>query len=110
MLLFITFALAAGDPAAGQVIYSPNCTACHGQKADGKGPAAVALKPKPTDFTAPAFWASRKDEDVAGSIRAGKPGTAMSAFAQLSEADVANIVAYLRSVAAPAAPPPPATP
>lgn len=110
MLFAIAFAFAAPDPAAGQLIYAANCTACHGQKADGKGPAAVALKPKPTDFSTPAYWAGRKDEDVASSIRAGKPGTAMSAFAQLSEADVANIVAYLRTVAVPSSPPAPAAP
>src|SRR4051794_20546695 len=71
--LVISVAL-AGDPAAGKLLYDASCTACHGVTGDGKGPAAIALKPKPADFTAAAFWVSRTDDQVALSIRTGRPG------------------------------------
>lgn len=90
----------AADPAAGKVLYAASCTACHGTAGNGKGPAAVALKPKPTDFTAAAYWAGKTDAQVATAIRAGRPGTSMSSFTELSDADVADLVAYLRSFSA----------
>lgn len=91
---------AAGEAGAGKALYAANCTACHGVNGDGKGPAAIALNPKPTDFTTATFWAGRTDAQVAGSIRSGRAGTAMTGFTQLSETDVDNLVAYLRTFAA----------
>lgn len=100
----ISFALAAelpvGDAVAGRVVYEANCTACHGVEGDGKGPAAAALKPRPPDFTSPAFQAGRKDADLAATIRAGRPGTPMAAFLRLSDQEVADVVAYIRSLPA----------
>ncbi len=103
--LFVLLATAeAADVARGQSLYSANCTACHGAKADGKGPAAVALNPKPTDFTAAAYWAkvaagAEGDAQIAAAIRAGRPGTSMTGFTQLTEADVADVVGWLRTLA-----------
>ena len=37
--------------ADGHKIYNSNCQTCHGNKAKGKGPAAVALNPKPANLT-----------------------------------------------------------
>ena len=37
--------------AKGKEIYTAKCAACHGEKGDGKGPAAASLTPKPGDFT-----------------------------------------------------------
>lgn len=94
------------DAARGKATYAANCTACHGAAGDGKGPAAIALSPRPTDFTRPAWWATQQDADVAATIRVGRPGTSMTAFATLSDADVADLVAYLRTFPAPASPTP----
>ena len=41
-----------GDAAAGKTVYERKCAGCHGEKGDGKGPAAELLAPKPRDFTA----------------------------------------------------------
>lgn len=101
MILLLSFALAA-DPAAGKAVFEANCTACHGIAGDGKGPAAMALKVKPADFTQAAWWSTRTDTDVTAAIRTGKPGTPMSAFTQLTDAQLSNTVAYLRSLAKPA--------
>ena len=37
--------------ASGQEMYQEYCVACHGEKADGQGPAAIAYKNKPADLT-----------------------------------------------------------
>lgn len=90
----------AADPAAGKVVYQANCTACHGERGDGRGPAAIALKPKPVDFTQATFWAGRTDEQLVASIKGGRPGTAMTPFTALSDAELQNVVAYLRTLGA----------
>ncbi|MCK6520116.1 cytochrome c [Myxococcota bacterium] len=88
----------AQDPAVqGKKVYDANCMACHGAKGDGKGPAAVALNPKPTSFTAPEFWKGKTDEALKTSIKAGKPGTPMAPFPQLKDADLSALIVYLRS-------------
>lgn len=38
--------------ASGKKIFDANCQTCHGRKAKGNGPAAVALNPKPANLTA----------------------------------------------------------
>ena len=98
-MLFVNAALAvdaAADPAAGKLLYAASCTACHGATGGGNGPAAVALKPKPTDFTATGWSAARTDAQLVTAIRAGRPDTGMAPFTELSDADVADLVAYLR--------------
>ena len=89
----------AGDATAGQSTCQSNCMACHGTNADGKGPAAMALQPSPTDFTSGAFWAGKTDAQLKTAIRSGSPGTSMMAFSALSDGDIDNIIAFLRTKA-----------
>src|SRR5271165_734664 len=58
------------DPA---VLYSQNCAGCHG--AEGKDGAAMALSD-------PVYLAIVDNDTVRSTISKGRPGTAMSAFAQ----------------------------
>jgi len=100
LLLALLLHDAAADDAPkapGQVLYASSCAACHGSKGDGKGPAAVALRPKPTDFTKAAWWNGRTDATIAASIRAGSPGTAMTPFPALSDEEVNDLVAFLHT-------------
>ncbi len=104
LTLLIAAALAtnpafAADSAAGKSVYDANCTACHGTSGNGKGAAAIALNPKPTDFTNAAFWTGRTDAQVSASIKSGRPGTSMTAFTQLSTADLDNVTAYIKGFA-----------
>lgn len=46
---------AAGNAAAGEKVYKAFCVTCHGTTGKGDGPAAVALNPKPADFSVGAF-------------------------------------------------------
>ena len=71
--------------------------ACHGTNADGKGPAAAALKPAPADFTSAVFWVDKTSAQLKSAIRTGKPGTPMMAFGKLSETDLDNLVAFLET-------------
>ncbi|MFT5683971.1 MAG: high-affinity iron transporter [Myxococcota bacterium] len=97
LLTLLTTTASAGDAAAGKSVYQANCMACHGTNADGKGPAAMALQPGPTDFTSATFWAGKSGDDLKKSIRAGSPGTSMMAFSQLSDGQIDDIVAFLET-------------
>ena len=68
---------------------SVNCSACHQPTGKGLPPAfpglvgsKIATGPKPAHI---------------GIVLKGKPGTAMAAFAQLSDADLAAVVTYERT-------------
>ena len=97
LLLLSTPALADGDAAAGETAYKGNCSVCHGQAADGNGAAAAAMNPKPTDFTDAAWWAGKTDDEIAAIIKNGKPSSPMNGFAFLGDAEIANIIAFLKT-------------
>jgi mono/diheme cytochrome c family protein len=95
---------AAGDPNAGKELYTRNCAQCHGDKGDGNGVAASHLMPRPRDFTSGKFkirtTPSGKlptDADLHHIIKVGMPYTSMPAWPQLSDADIDNLVAYVKS-------------
>ena len=92
--LFSTFVWAA-QPAKvdqalldkGKAVFGINCTACHGEKGDGNGPAAAALNPKPRNYTTDPFKQGDSPEAVFKTITTGVTGTPMVAFGHLSEDD-----------------------
>ena len=86
-----------GDVKAGEASYQGNCAICHGKAADGEGPAGAAMKPKPTSFTDAAWWAGKTDSEVEAIIKNGKPMTPMNSFKHLSDAEIANILAFLKT-------------
>ena len=77
-----------GDARAGAVYYRHQCTACHGP--DGRGGIGTTLN-------APSFLAVASDPYLARTIVAGRPDTAMSAYAHLSAAQLNDLLAHLRS-------------
>ncbi|MFT2720056.1 c-type cytochrome [Deinococcus sp. A31D244] len=87
---------AAGDPTAGQTVFAGNCAGCHGANAQGQiGPSLVTAD-------GPKAWT---DAQFLTSLREGKTpqrelSAAMPRFAegQISDADVANIHAYLKTL------------
>jgi len=72
----------------GRKLYEQDCVACHGAKGDGKGPAAAALKPAPSDFADPLNqWPNTKGkpEKIFEVISKGIPNSAMVKWDQFSE-------------------------
>jgi DMSO reductase family type II enzyme heme b subunit len=96
----------AGDAAAGKTVYERKCAGCHGEKGDGKGPAAELLAPKPRDFTAGLYKIRSTankvptDQDLFRIITDGMPGTSMPPWKVLGEKDRWNLVAYVKTFAA----------
>lgn len=72
----------------GARLYADHCSACHGT--DGHGGVGVPL-------ALPSFLSSVDDPYLTKTIRLGRPGRVMPAFARLSDGEVDAIVAHLRS-------------
>lgn len=104
-----------GDAAKGQTKFKELCASCHGETGKGDGPAAVALTPKPANFTDAAHAATVTDEYIYNMIKEGGAANGKSALmagwkAALNDAQLMDVAAYVRSLskgaaAAPAAPP-----
>lgn len=118
-LAFSASLASAADPgsdaqkAEGKTLYEKYCTQCHGDKGDGKSPAADRFKPRPRDFTKGKYKVRSTssgslptDEDVFGAIHNGlafkSSGayTVMPPWPQLSETQIKNLVYYLKSFSA----------
>ncbi len=92
------------DPQAGKAKYAQLCASCHGASGKGDGPAAGALNPKPRDHTDKKYMSTLKDGDIIKIIKSGGPAVGKSPLmppwgAVLSDSDVRNMTAYIRSLA-----------
>ena len=87
-------------------LYQEKCMACHGVHGDGKGMLAIALDPKPRDFTS--YSEMRElignQEAIEESIAKGKSDTAMPAWADsklegdpLSKSQIKVLAWYVQS-------------
>jgi mono/diheme cytochrome c family protein len=89
----------SGDQAAlkeGKVLYTANCTPCHGDKGKGDGPAAAALKPKPADHSSSAML-QETDGNIFYKISEGR--TPMPQYkSTLTEKQRWELVAYIRTL------------
>jgi mono/diheme cytochrome c family protein len=79
------------------------CRPCHGEHGDGKGPAALGLRPPPRDFTlglfkfaAVAGGSLPRDEDLVRIVKGGLHGTAMLAW-DVPDRRLQDIVQYLKT-------------
>lgn len=96
----------ARDVQAGKALYDRQCASCHGPGGRGDGPSAVALATKPADLTDGRLLNPLPDEFLISVIRRGGPAEGlaptMPPFEKfLSEAQTAQVVAYVRSLAQP---------
>ncbi len=78
---------------SGLQLWGLNCAACHGL--NGQGVSAPALNSQE-------FFQGTSDEQIAGIIRGGVPGTAMPAWwneygGPLTDQQITEVVAYIRS-------------
>lgn len=79
----------------------PACEMCHGLKGDGKGNLATQFEPRPRNFTCAEVLDEIPDGQFFWIIRNGSPDTAMPAYRKLSDAQIWQIILYLRSLAKP---------
>jgi mono/diheme cytochrome c family protein len=111
-------AWSGGDPAHGQALYATHCAICHGGGGAGDGIATPALNPKPRDFRDGRFYIDTngnnhtgEDVDLArvilnGPAAFGGTREMVGWRDALSDRDVRDLIAHIRTLAsaAPAAP------
>ena len=104
-------AMAGGNAAEGKKTYDLLCGVCHGVTGAGDGPAGAAIDPPPRNFTLGEFKFDADKDGVIGTdedlhIVIKKGGAAfggnpvMVPWMQLSDAEVANLIAFIRSLKA----------
>lgn len=88
----------------GERSYALYCRACHGEKGDGKGPAAKGMRPPPRDFTLGMFKFAAvpggtlpHDDDLERIVRSGLHGTAMLAWDGVPKENLADIIQYIKT-------------
>jgi mono/diheme cytochrome c family protein len=88
---------------AGKEAYTHYCRACHGDKGDGRGPAALGLRPPPRDFTQGKFKFAAvesgslpNDEDFRRIVKKGLHGTAMLEW-DVPDGELNNIIQYVKT-------------
>jgi high-affinity iron transporter len=91
-----------GDPVAGEALYKSRCAACHGPSGAGDGPTGQKLKDKPANWTKGEGVKGLTDQQIFETIKNGGPAIgkskAMLAFPKLSDAEVWNLVAYVKKL------------
>ena len=85
----------ASTLAQGKKVAEVNCVSCHGARGKGDGAAAVALNPKPADWTS-AVVQSESDGEIFWKISTGRG--AMPSWNFLPENDRWALVRYIRSL------------
>lgn len=95
-----------GNAAAGKALYqSEECASCHGATGKGDGPKVARMKEKPTDWTAAGGGGLKGLTDdklfdvIASGGRAIGKARSMPAAANLTDAQVWDVIAYVKSLA-----------
>lgn len=85
--------------------YQVYCAACHGVAGDGKGPAAIGLRPPPRDFRQGKFKFAAvssgqlpNDEDLMRVVKGGLHGTAMLPWNDVPDKDIFDIIQYIKTL------------
>ena len=97
----------AQNQAEGKNLYTTYCVTCHGDKGKGDGVAAKGLPAKPADHTSGEVMNKLNDKFLIEVISKGGGAVGKSSFmpswgAALSEKQIRDIVAYIRTIAVPA--------
>ncbi len=107
LMAMTSTAFAAGN---GKEIFERKCAKCHGAGGKGDGRHSDSLKTKPQDLTDKNKMSSITDEELKVSIQKGGAGvtkekfghtisTEMEGYPDLPEADVGDLIAYIRAFA-----------
>jgi mono/diheme cytochrome c family protein len=87
----------------GRSLYMRYCMHCHGASGDGNGPTAKYLNPLPRDYRRGIFkfTSTRRPDkpsraDLKRTVQQGIPGTYMPSFLLVDEAEIDDIIEYVR--------------
>ncbi len=91
----------SADAAAGKKIYTKTakpmaCKMCHGDSGGGDGKLGKALKPAPRNFACAETMKDVSAGQMFWIIKNGSKGTGMVAHKSLKDADIWNVVKYIR--------------
>lgn len=75
----------------GEKLVKSNCAVCHGENGKGKIGIAPGIRNK-------SFLAIASDDFIEKTIRKGRPGTSMTARADLNAGQIKDVISYLRSL------------
>jgi mono/diheme cytochrome c family protein len=93
----MTNPLGADAASAGAEVFKKNCTACHGDKGYGDGPAGMSLEPHPKNLAE--FAPTVADDYLFWRINTGRPGTAMVAWkGVLTDQQIWQVIAFIRTL------------
>lgn len=103
-------AVMAADAAKGRPLYQQYCSVCHGAQGKGNGPAAASMKPRPRDHTDSSYMNALSDEHLLQVLIDGGQAVNRSPLmpgwkGTLTPAQMRDVIAYLRTLAAPASKP-----
>ncbi len=96
----------ASDPEGGRVHYETLCSSCHGLRGDGDGPVGQSLDPKPRKHSDGDYMNELSDEHLFLVIKEGGAAVGKSALmapwgAALSDDQIRDVVAFVRTLAEP---------
>jgi mono/diheme cytochrome c family protein len=94
------------DVARGSASYQTLCASCHGPRGGGDGPAGLALDPRPARHDDGAYMNALSNEHLFRVIKEGGPAVGKSPLmapwgGALSDAQIRDVVAFVRSLAEP---------
>jgi mono/diheme cytochrome c family protein len=97
----------AGDPVVrGREIYQMYCASCHGPEGNGDGPVSTGLDPKPAKHSDGNYMNALSDAHLEKVIKEGGASVGKSPLmapwgGTLSDAQVKDVIAFVRSLANP---------
>lgn len=85
----------------GSVLFARNCTACHGERGNGKGILAANLTPEPTNFKSLDISLAMSPLKIYNTLNFGIKDTAMPAFITLTDKEKWDVAFYVLSIGFP---------
>lgn len=82
----------------GEGLFTQRCASCHGVSGAGDGALARSLTKLPPEIGTVAWQVEHSDEQIAAVVKAGLRGTAMPPSSDLTDAQAASVVAYVRTL------------
>ncbi|MBI5410032.1 MAG: cytochrome c [Nitrospirae bacterium] len=87
----------------GEKIYTHYCSACHGNKGDGKGFNAKNLDPRPANHTDAVFMSKRTDKELFDAVSGGGRAVGKAAIMPpwgntFDKGQIKSLVQYLRKM------------